>query len=88
MLATSARTEVLPFAYASCSPGTPGSCLLYNPSAGLFSLAYGSINDPADVDLVGYSSTDALAQWLSRVLAIRPSGCTDSRRLTPTWNRR
>lgn len=46
------------------SPGTVGCCLLYNPATGMFSLAYGHIHDVAGLDLVGYSSTDALAEWL------------------------
>ncbi|MCV2219153.1 hypothetical protein [Thauera sp. Sel9] len=41
-----------------------GQCLLYNPETGLFSLAYGHIDDPNGVGLVGYASNDALAEWL------------------------
>lgn len=41
-----------------------GQCLLYNPDTGLFSLAYGHLNDPEGLDLIGHSSTDALAEWL------------------------
>ena len=44
--------------------GPVGNCLLFNPITGMFSLAYGHINDAAGLDLVGHSSTDALAQWL------------------------
>jgi hypothetical protein len=44
--------------------GQVGQCLLYNPENGLFSLAYGHIDDPAGVELVGYASKDALAEWL------------------------
>ena len=41
-----------------------GSCLLYNPENGLFSLAYGHPDATEGLDLVGYSSADALAEWL------------------------
>jgi len=41
-----------------------GSCLLYNPENGLFSLAYGHPEAAEGLDLVGYSSADALAEWL------------------------
>jgi hypothetical protein len=41
-----------------------GQCLLYESETGLFSLAYGHPGDPKGLDLVGYSSDDALAEWL------------------------
>ena len=41
-----------------------GQCLLYNPGTGLFSLAYGHLNSPDGLDLIGHSSTDALGEWL------------------------
>ncbi|RYG93788.1 MAG: hypothetical protein EON58_17625 [Alphaproteobacteria bacterium] len=41
-----------------------GQCLLYNPDTGLFSLAYGHLDSPDGVDLIGHSSTDALGEWL------------------------
>ena len=50
-------------AVAYCSDGV-GRCLLHNPKTGMFSLAYGHLDDPEGLDLVGYSSIDALAQWL------------------------
>ena len=46
------------------SPEGSGQCLLYNPVTRLFSLAYGHVTDQDGVDLVGYSSDDALAEWL------------------------
>jgi hypothetical protein len=46
------------------SPNKVGQCLLYNPETQLFSLAYGHIDDPKGLDLIGYASNDALAMWL------------------------
>ena len=41
-----------------------GQCLLYNPDTGLFSLAYGHLDSPDGLDLIGHSSSDALGEWL------------------------
>jgi hypothetical protein len=46
------------------NPDGYGQCLLFNPTTGLFSLAYGHPADADGVDLVGYASDDALAEWL------------------------
>lgn len=41
-----------------------GHCLLYNPETSLFSLAYGHPDNSKGLELIGYSSPDALAEWL------------------------
>jgi hypothetical protein len=38
--------------------------LLYEPGTGLFSLAHGAENSAQPLSLLGFSSTDALAEWL------------------------
>ena len=53
-----------PMVAVAYADGKVGHCLLYNPQTGLFSLAYGHLDGAAALDLVGYSSADALAEWL------------------------
>ena len=43
--------------------GTDGSWLLFEPKATEFALAHGSLVPGQRLELVGFSSTDALAEW-------------------------
>lgn len=43
--------------------GADGSWLLFEPKAAEFALAHGSLVPGQRLELVGFSSTDALAEW-------------------------